>query len=254
VIEIDDRLIRGAGLAVLGLVAGSFVAAIVVRWPEGRSVSRGRSRCDGCGATLRMRDLMPLASMLVLRGRCRDCGAAIDPVHWRVELAGAAVGAVAGFVAAGPAALAGAVFGWLLLALAALDLRHWWLPDRLTVTLALAAVASWAAGVMPAWNERAIGGAAGLTGLWAIAAVYKRLRGRDGMGGGDPKLFGAIGLWLGWRMLPGVLLLASVIGLGWVGLQAARGRRMGGGDAMPFGALLALAAYPAWLAMIAWSR
>lgn len=247
-------LIWGAGLAMLGLIAGSFVAALVVRWPEGRSVSRGRSRCDACGAMLRVRDLVPLASVLVLRGRCRDCGAAIDPVHWRVELAGATVGAAAGLVAAGPPAIAGAVFGWVLLALAALDLRHWWLPDRLTVTLALAGVASGAVGVMPDPGDRAIGGVVGFAGLRLIAAVYQRLRGREGMGGGDPKLFGAIGLWLGWRMLPGVLMLASVIGLGWVGWQAVRGRRMGAGDAVPFGVLLALAAYPAWLAMIGWSR
>lgn len=107
---------------------------------------------------------------------------------------------------------------------------------------------------MPDPGDRAIGGVVGFAGLRLIAAVYQRLRGREGMGGGDPKLFGAIGLWLGWRMLPGVLMLASVIGLGWVGWQAVRGRRMGAGDAVPFGVLLALAAYPAWLAMIGWSR
>ena len=250
----EERLVWSAALAVLGLLAGSFVAAMVVRWPAGRSVLRGRSQCDGCGGTLRPRDLVPLVSALALRGRCRDCGGAIDPVHGRIELAGAVIGAAAGFVAAGPAAFAGAVLGWLLLALAALDLRHWWLPDRLTVTLALAGLASGAAGVMPDLGERAIGGLAGFASLWLIGAGYRLLRGREGMGGGDPKLFGAIGLWLGWRMLPGVLLLASVLGLGWVAWRAIRGRRMGAADALPFGALLALAAYPAWLAMVGWAQ
>ena len=249
-----DRVAWGAALAGLGLIAGSFIAALVKRWPEGRSVLRGRSECDACGVTLGARDLVPLVSALALRGRCRECGAAIDPVHRQIEMAGALVGAAAGLASAGPEAIAGAVFGWVLLALAALDLRYWWLPDRLTGTLSLAGLASGAAGVMPALSERLIGGAAGFASLWLIAAAYERVRGREGMGGGDPKLFGAIGLWLGWRMLPGVLLLASMIGLGWVGWQAARGKRMAAEDALPFGVLLALAAYPMWLAMIGWAR
>ena len=245
-----DRLIWSIGLALLGLIAGSFVAALVVRWPQGRSVVAGRSACDACGVTLRASDLVPLLSALLLRGRCRACGARIDPVHWHTEAAGAAIGAAAGLVAAGPVALAGAVFGWLLLALALLDLRHWWLPDRLSATLALAGVTSGATGLAPDWTERAIGGAAGFGCLWAIAWAYRRVRGREGMGGGDPKLLGAIGLWLGWRMLPGVLLLASVAGLGWVAWTVARGKAVAATDAVPFGVLLAVAAYPVWLAMI----
>jgi leader peptidase (prepilin peptidase)/N-methyltransferase len=246
-------LIWSLGLALLGAIIGSFVAALVIRWPQDRSVVRGRSACDACGATLRAWDLVPLASALALRGRCRDCGARIDPVHGWVELGGVAIGAAAGAIVAGPVALAGAVFGWVLLALAALDLRHWWLPDRLTGTLALTGIAAGLAGVAPGLTERLIGGVGGFASLWAVAATYKKMRGREGMGGGDPKLFGAIGLWLGWRMLPGVLLLASVIGLGWVLWQVARGRRVAATDALPFGVLLAAAAYPAWLAMIAWA-
>ncbi|WP_374942705.1 prepilin peptidase [Sphingomonas sp.] len=247
-----EALIWGAALALLGTIAGSFVAALVVRWPQGRSVMRGRSGCDACGATLRARDLVPLASAAMLRGRCRDCGTRIDPVHAWVELMGAMIGASAGLVVAAPAAAGGALFGWMLLALAMLDLRHFWLPDRLTAILAATGVAVGLLGVSPAIDERLIGGAAGFAALWAIAAGYRRWRGREGMGGGDPKLFGAIGLWLGWRMLPGVLLLASVVGLGWVAWHAVRGRRMGLSDAVPFGVLLAVAAYPAWLAMIMW--
>ena len=249
----SDALAWGAALAVLGAIAGSFVAALVTRWPLGRSVMRGRSACDACGATVRARDLVPVFSAFALRGRCRDCGARIDPVHAWIEVAGAVIGASAGAVAAGLEGVAGAVFGWMLLALAVLDLRHFWLPDRLTATLAVAGVAAGLAGVAPDLGERAIGGLAGFLALWLVAWGYRRVRGREGMGGGDPKLFGAIGLWLGWRMLPGVLLLASVIGVGWVAWQAARGRRMAASDAVPFGVLLAAAAYPAWLAMIAWS-
>lgn len=237
-------------LALLGAIIGSFIATLVVRWPEGRSVAAGRSACDGCERTLAARDLVPLLSALASRGRCRTCGAVIDPVHWHVELACAVVGIAAGLAAPPVEAGAGAVFGWLLVALATLDLRAFWLPDRLTATLALAGIASGSAGLAPDLSDRLIGGAAGFVSLWAIAAAYKRLRGREGMGGGDPKLFGAIGLWLGWRMLPGVLLVASLIGLGVVLVQRARGRAVAADDALPLGTLLAAAAYPAWLAMV----
>ena len=237
-------------LGVLGAILGSFVAALVTRWPEGRSVMAGRSACDHCGRTLRAVELVPLLSALVLRGRCRGCGAAISPVHWRIELAGVAIGVAAGIVAPGPVGVAGAVFGWLLLALASLDLVAFWLPDRLTLLLAGTGLVSGAVGIDPPIVARAIGGIAGFGTLWLVAFGYRHLRGRDGMGGGDPKLFGAIGLWLGWQMLPAVLLIASMIGLGVVLAAHLKGRSMAADTALPFGALLALAAYPAWLFMI----
>jgi leader peptidase (prepilin peptidase)/N-methyltransferase len=89
--------------------------------------------------------------------------------------------------------------------------------------------------------------------LWAIATGYRRWRGREGMGGGDPKLFGAIGLWLGWRMLPAVMLTAGLIGLGVVLFRQVTGRPMTATDMLPLGTLMALAAYPAWLMMIGWA-
>lgn len=207
--------------------------------------------CDGCGRVLRARELVPLVSALAQRGRCRTCGAPIAPVHWQVELAAGAIGVAAGAVAAWPDAAAGAVFGWLLLTLAALDLRAWWLPDRLTGALAVGGVAGGLLGFDPPLLDRVIGGAAGFALLWLTAAGYRRLRGREGMGGGDPKLFGAIGLWLGWRLLPAVLLVAGLIGLGVIGWRRATGRAVKRTDALPLGALLAMAAYPAWLLLIA---
>ena len=237
----------------LGAIVGSFVAALVVRWTEDRSVMRGRSACDTCGRVLSPWELVPLLSALALRGRCRGCRAAIDPVHWRIEAAALAIGAAAGWVAASPVALAGAAFGWLLLTLAALDWRAFWLPDRLTGLLAAGGVATGIAGWSPPVDERLIGGIAGFALLWGIAAGYRRWRGREGLGGGDPKLFGAIGLWLGWRMLPAVMLTAGLIGLGVVLFRQATGRPMTATDMLPLGALLALAAYPAWLMVIGWS-
>ena len=238
-------------LGLLGAILGSFLATLVVRWTDGRSVVAGRSGCDGCGRTLRAVELIPLVSAVVQRGRCRSCRAAIDPVHWRVELACLLVGASAGLVATPVEAGAGAVFGWLLVTLAALDLRAWWLPDRLTATLALAGVASGGAGLAPSLVDRLAGGVAGFALLWVVALAYRRARGREGLGGGDPKLFGAIGLWLGWRMLPAVLLVASLVGLGVVLFRSLTGRAMARGDALPLGALLAVAAYPAWLLVVA---
>lgn len=234
----------------LGAIFGSFIATIVVRWPEGRSVLHGRSACDACGVTLRPRDLVPLVSALLSRGRCRHCDAAIDPRHWQVELMAVLIGVAAGLVAPGPLALAGAVFGWLLLTLGALDVVAFWLPDVLTLTLAVGGVVTGALGVPPLPTDRLIGGGVGVFALWAVGAGYKALRGRTGLGGGDPKLLGAIGLWLGWRMLPTVVLFAALAGLGMAVLGALRGRRTTLVDRMPFGALLAIAAYPAWLMLI----
>ena len=94
------------------------------------------------------------------------------------------------------------------------------------------------------------GGAAGFASLWLIGFAYKRLRGREGLGGGDPKLLGAIGLWLGWRILPAVLFLAALTGLAFVLVGMVRGRAAKLDDRMPFGALLAIAAYPAWLFLL----
>lgn len=238
-------------LGVLGLILGSFIAALAVRWPEGRSVTRGRSACDACGVTLRPIELVPLVSAVLQQGRCRSCGARIAAVHWQVEAAAAIVGASAGWIAPGVEGVAGAVFGWLLLALAVLDLRAWWLPDRLTGALALSGVASGMAALPPSLGDRVIGGAAGFVLLWLVAAGYRHWRGRAGMGGGDPKLFGAIGLWLGWQTLPAVLLVASLVGLGVVLVARLLGKPMTRSDALPLGALLAIAAYPAWWMMVA---
>lgn len=238
------------GLAVLGAIFGSFIAALVVRWPQGRSVISGRSQCDACDIVLAPRDLVPLLSALASRGRCRHCHAAIDPVHWQIELAGLLIGLSAGGLVGGTTALAVAVFGWLLLALAALDITEFWLPDRLTITLALAGVASGLLGIPPSMADRLIGGLAGFAGLWAVGAGYKAYRGREGLGGGDPKLLGAIGLWIGWRLLPITLVLAALAGLGMVMFWLATGRGARADDRLPFGALLAIAAYPTALAML----
>ena len=240
------------GLAVLGAIGGSFMAALTIRWQEDRSIVQGRSACDACDRPLRWFELVPLASAAIQRGQCRTCGARIDPRHWQIEGCAALIGLMSGLVTPSPVALAGAVFGWFLLTLAALDIAALWLPDRLTLPLALLGLGTGLVGVAPPLPDRMIGGVAGFASLWLVAAAYRRVRGREGMGGGDPKLFGATGLWLGWRMLPAVLLIACLIGLALVLLDRLRGREVRGDTQVPLGALLAIAAYPAWLAMIGW--
>lgn len=223
-------------LGVVGLVFGSFIATVAIRWPA--PAIGGRSRCDGCARTLSPLELVPLVGYLVLRGKCRTCGATIAPIHPAIEMLGALIGLAAGFAAPGLPGAAGAVFGWLLLAAGAVDFVRYRLPNVIT---ALIAVTGLVLGT-PSLGERLIGGAAGFGALWLVAVGYRRWRGRMGLGGGDPKLFGAIGLWLGWRALPGVLLIASLFGL-----AIAVVRRMKPTDRLPFGTLLAIGAFDVWL-------
>lgn len=141
----------------------------------------------------------------------------------------------------------GALFGWLLVALAALDLKHFWLPDRLTGSVALVGIASGLTGLVPAIPDRAIGALAGYGTLALIAVSYRWLRKREGLGGGDPKLLGAIGAMLGWQALPFVMLGASSIGLFYIGIRIASGNKVNAADRVPLGALMAFAAFPLWM-------
>jgi leader peptidase (prepilin peptidase) / N-methyltransferase len=234
-------------LGLLGAVFGSFIATLAIRWPEDRSVLRGRSKCDGCGKGLRAHELVPLLSFALQRGRCRSCGGRIALSHVITELIGMLIGVAAGLVAPGLEGVAGAIFGWLLLSLAAIDLAAFWLPNVLTGTLAAAGLASGALGLFPPMYDRLIGGVAGFAALWLAARTYRLMRGREGLGGGDPKLFGAVGLWLGWQVLPVVLLLACCIGLIVVLVSRLAGRALGGADRLPFGVMLAAGAWTLWL-------
>lgn len=233
-----------AGFA-FGAIIGSFLATIVLRWPEGRSALGGRSCCDSCGRTLGARDLVPILSASLARGRCRFCGAAIDPIHLRIELLAGLVGAVAIGLSPTLAGLAAAVLGWLLIPLALLDWRHLWLPNALVLILAIAGVAGGRRLGVPL-DGQLIGAAAGFASLAVIAAVYARLRGREGLGRGDPKLLGALGMWLGWHALAPLLVLAALLGIAVAFIM-----RRGGSDPVPFGTMLAAAAWPLALLRLA---
>lgn len=237
--------LAGAGA---GAIAGSFLATVILRWPRGERVGRGRSRCDGCGVTLTPASLVPLVSFALQSGRCRHCGARIDRLHPAIEAGCALIGAAAMLLSPDLAGVGWAVFGWMLLALAVLDWRHFWLPDRLTLPLiALGFVQALVdPSVSPA--DRLIGMGIGFASLAAIASAYRLWRHREGLGLGDAKLLAAIGAWLGWRPLPLVVLGASLIGLALALAWLATGRRVDNGTALPFGTLLCAAVLPGWLA------
>lgn len=231
-----------------GAIAGSFLATLILRWPQGRSIARGRSACDGCGRKLGILDLVPLLGGLLQRGRCRICGARIDPLHWRVELLCAVAGAAAMLLAPGLAGLSWAMLAWFLITLAILDWRHYWLPDLLTLPLAFLgfSLAAWATDV--ALADRAIGAGIGYGALALIAAAYRALRSRDGLGLGDAKLLGALGAWFGWQVLPFLLLFGSLLALLLALWWKLSGRPLDGTTRLPFGTFLCAAAFPAWLA------
>lgn len=233
--------------AILGAIIGSFLATLVVRWPEGRSVMAGRSQCDNCGHQLRAMALIPVVSYLVQSGKCRQCGQKINPDHLAIEAMAAIIGATALFAVPGVAGFAGAILGWILLALAALDAKHHWLPDRLTFLLASSGLLATVAIPEPDIWDRLIGGVAGYMSLFLIAAAYRFVRKRDGLGGGDPKLLGAIGCWLGWTALPAVLLGASLIGLIAILRMKLTGTEITARSALPLGSFMAIAGFPIWL-------
>ncbi len=228
---------------------GSLLGVLIARVPIGAPVLWARSRCDHCGHVLAVQELAPLLSFVALRGRCRRCRAGISPFHWQVELAAILVPASAALAGMhGPALWAACVAGWLLLALAWIDAQTLLLPDALTLPLAISGLLAtfWLARF--ALLDHALAALLAYFLLREAAVFYRWLRGRDGFGGGDPKLLGAIGAWVGLADLPLVLLGAALAGLGWALLLRLRGDRIGLATAVPFGPFLALSGWAVLLA------
>lgn len=241
-----------AAAGVLGAIIGSFIGAALERMPAGRSIVTGRSACDSCGKALTVQELVPVVSWFLQRGRCRVCDAPIGVWQIACELGAAAIAMIAVLAAGQAPPLATMVLGWQLLLLALLDLRHLWLPRVLTGMLAfsgllLTAARSWVAADAGALIVALAGGALGFGMLWLVATVYRRARGRDGMGGGDPPLMGAIGLWLGPLGVVHCLLGASIVGLLAAGIMHLAGRKIASDTALPLGTCLAAAALPVFL-------
>lgn len=235
------------GALVAAPFVGSFLGVLVRRLPEGRRLAWVRSRCEGCGRSLGPRDLVPLLSWAALRGRCRYCGRPLGLFYPTIELAALGVAGVALCADRGPGIWLDCLLGWWLLALAWIDLRSWLLPDALTLPLVLAGLAAALLFDPASLFARALGAALGYLGLCAVAWIYRRLRGRDGLGGGDTKLLAAAGAWLGVMALPQVILGAALGALAAALMLRLAGIRLGLGSALPFGPFLALAFWLLWL-------
>ncbi len=224
---------------------GSFLGVVIRRLPLGRPIAVARSACEGCGRVLRARDLVPLISFVLLRGRCRFCRAGIARFHPAIELAAAAVAAWAMLADPGADALsvwANCALGWSLLALAWIDWDHLRLPDVLTLPLvALGLLATWALDPEAATDHAAAAALAYLA-FRGVALGYRLVRGREGLGQGDAKLLAASGAWVGLAGLPSVVLGAALIALAATLVQRLR-HRTTAETPIPFGPYLALATW-----------
>lgn len=243
-------------LGVIGLCVGSFLGLVSLRLPLGQDVVFGRSRCGGCGRVLKPWLMIPVVSWALAQGRCQDCGSTIPRRYPLIESGAGLIGVWAAYRSPDLAtAVMTAILGWQLLLIALVDAEHFQLPDQLTlplfVTGLLAAVvlnpAGLPAALPSALTVPLIGAAVGFGGLWLLARVYRRVRGRDGLGGGDPFLLGAGGAWVGWVGLPSVLLWASLAGLSVAAGALVVRRRLSGSDRLPFGAFLAVGLWLTWL-------
>ncbi|MBL29489.1 MAG: prepilin peptidase [Rhodospirillaceae bacterium] len=225
---------------------GSFLGTLILRLPADRPVVGGRSQCDACGERLGVRDLVPLLSWATARGRCRHCGTALSPFYPAIELAAVAVAAWCLAIFPPELLWPSALLGWTLLALAEIDRRHFWLPDRLVLPLiAFGLVVRGWQGSEPLITG-SIGAAAGYLSLSLIDWTYRRLRGRPGLGQGDAKLFAAAGAWSGWAGLPEILLIGAFASILLAFLRTG-GRGVPSADtAVPFGPGLAVGTWLVW--------
>lgn len=226
---------------VFGLLIGSFLNVVVWRVPRGLSVNRPASACPRCGHPIRARDNVPVLSWLLLRGRCRDCGMPISARYPLVEVAtGVAFALVAAWQGAGWMRPALAYLAALTIALSLIDIEHHRLPDALVlpaypVAAALLALASASPGGQPHWDAlgRAAAGAAVLAVFYTVLwLVYPR-----GMGRGDVKLSGVLGLYLGYLGWGAVVVggfSAFLLGGLFSGVLLVTGRA-GRGSKVPFG-------------------
>jgi leader peptidase (prepilin peptidase)/N-methyltransferase len=266
---------------VLGLAIGSFLNVVIYRLPiilerEWRaqanellpstppvspeeptqrfSLSFPRSACPSCKAPISAWQNIPIVSWLVLRGRCAACKSPISVRYPLVEVAtGILSAAVAWHFGFGPAGACALLVTWALVALTGIDIDHQLLPDNITLLLMwaglFASVVIQASPGQPlpvSSRDAIIGAAAGYLSLWLVFHAFRLVTGKEGMGYGDFKLFAALGAWLGWKLLPLIILLSAAAGaiLG-ILMIVLRGRDRAA--PMPFGPYLAAAG---WIAMM----
>ncbi len=247
-----------------GLFVGSFLNVVVHRLPkmmerewhaqaaelrgepepaagERFNLATPRSRCPHCGHLITALENVPVVSYLVLRGRCRHCGAAISKRYPIVELLTAALsGYAAWHFGFGLDALGALLFIWTMVALTFIDLDTQLLPDDLTLPLLWLGLLLNLGAIYTELDSAVVGAIAGYLALWSIYWLFKLTTGKEGMGYGDFKLLGAIGAWLGWKMLPLTILLSSLVGAA-VGIALILFAKHGRNVPIPFGPYLAAA-------------
>jgi leader peptidase (prepilin peptidase)/N-methyltransferase len=212
------------GAAGFGALWGSFLNVCIARIPRGISVVSPPSHCFSCGAPVKARDNIPIVSYLLLRGRCRQCGAKFSARHAWVEGLTAALSALTFWTFAldpAPSPLGVRVaryavsfaFAAVLTVLTFIDLDTKRLPDRITLPSIVVFFAGGFATGDVAWLERLIGAAGGYLGVRLIADAYYYSTGREGLGLGDGKLLAMMGALLGWKALPPIVLCASFVGV-----------------------------------------
>ncbi|MDD5180164.1 MAG: A24 family peptidase [Gallionellaceae bacterium] len=198
-----------------------------------------RSACPHCGHKIGALENIPVISYLLLRGKCKGCGAPISIRYPTVEiLSGLLGGCVAWHFGFGLAALAALLFVWALLALTCIDIDTQLLPDDITLPLLWLGLLFNLSGTFVDLPGAVTGAMAGYLALWVVYWLFKFATGKEGMGYGDFKLLAAIGAWLGWQMLPLVILLSSLVGAV-VGVVLIVVARHGRNVPIPFGPYLA---------------
>ncbi|HEX3169455.1 MAG TPA: A24 family peptidase [Burkholderiales bacterium] len=249
-------------VTVMSLAIGSFLNVVIHRLPKmlerqwrdelselnGQEVAPlprynlmvPRSACPACGHAIGALENVPLISYFALRGKCAGCKARISPRYPLVE---ALTGVLSGYIAWRYGftwqTLALLVFVWSMIALAFIDLDTFYLPDDITLPLVWAGLLANMGGLFVDLQSAVIGAIAGYLALWIVFWGYKLATGKDGMGYGDFKLLAAIGAWLGWKMLPVVILLSSLVGA-IVGISLIVFARHGRNVPIPFGPYLVL--------------
>jgi leader peptidase (prepilin peptidase) / N-methyltransferase len=221
--------------AVIGLCVGSFLNVVIHRLPimldrgwhaqcaelHGEAVTEQaaynlvvpRSQCPACGHRITALENVPVISWLALSGKCSACKAPIAARYPVVEILGGVLAAFAIFrYGATPTGAAACLLLWTLLALTCIDFDTQLLPDNLTLPLLWSGLIANLWGLFAPLSSAVIGAVAGYLVLWSIYWLFKLIRGKEGMGYGDFKLLAALGAWLGWQMLPAIVLLSSVVG------------------------------------------
>jgi len=211
------------------------------------NLSTPRSRCPHCGHAITALENIPVLSYLWLRGRCSGCSAKISARYPIIEFITALLSVtIAWHFGFGWPALAGLFFTWALIALTMIDFDHQLLPDSITLPFL------WLGLGLSLWQvfvdtpTALIGAIAGYLSLWTVYWAFKLITGKEGMGYGDFKLLALLGAWMGWQMLPVIILLSSAVGaVVGIGLIITRGRDKN--IPIPFGPYLATAG---WIALL----